>query len=314
MKTIQFTHNDLDGVACAIVAKLFIPGIEVYSLECGEADRKIWDVLSKQTETCTIIISDLSYNEASKDITIELLSKHRCIIADHHASSVWMNDIFSRKHEILAEEDGDLCGAKLLYTLLHRKYGYYAAGNKLTEFLDSVNSWDTWTWVNDIKTSEVTELLSNKSVYLNYMYLCFGFEEFIKIITYYLCQPSIKSLIYTSDMKTKLNKFIDEMSVDLSKSLSDVKLGVLKYDDNELKVLYTTNYNYQASLIALLLSKSKLYKDADLIMIEGENSISLRNGKNLDLSELAKDFGGGGHYSSAGIPLDKFDKSLINFE
>jgi oligoribonuclease NrnB/cAMP/cGMP phosphodiesterase (DHH superfamily) len=92
MKYKLFTHTDLDGVACAIVAKfIFGKYIDIefcdYSNVNGKVKKFIEDWVVEDYER--IFITDISIEES----VAEKIDKHfnNFILLDHHPTSTWMN-------------------------------------------------------------------------------------------------------------------------------------------------------------------------------------------------------------------------------
>ena len=62
--TYLFTHNDLDGVGCAVIARLGIPQpLSITYCSYGSVDHEICDLLDKLTTPAEILISDISVKE-----------------------------------------------------------------------------------------------------------------------------------------------------------------------------------------------------------------------------------------------------------
>ena len=45
---------------------------------------------------------------------------------------------------------------------------------------------------------------------------------------------------------------------------------------------------------------------------EGEYKVSLRSNDNVNVSEIAKSFGGGGHVKAAGVTMNGTDKEIVS--
>ena len=95
--TYLFTHNDLDGVGCAVIARLGIPQpLSITYCSYGSVDHEICDLLDKLTVPAEIYISDISVKEETAqrlDHYCAHIEGSRVLLFDHHPIDVsrpWM--------------------------------------------------------------------------------------------------------------------------------------------------------------------------------------------------------------------------------
>ena len=147
-----FTHTDLDGVGCAVLAKLFFADEPCITYcDYGDIDYEVKTLLDNveilQSED-KIFITDISISkELAKRIEASSL-KCEIKLFDHHATAEPLNEFSWCKVRATDEEDHDLtCGTKMFYDHLVHQYGDLYK-NSLCDFVDFVRQWDTWTWKN----------------------------------------------------------------------------------------------------------------------------------------------------------------------
>lgn len=310
---ILFSHNDLDGIACNIVAKYFFDDIKIFNCNYGEIDDRIYAELCN-SENNNIIISDICYSKNRKDITKLLKRQNSVIIADHHPGSVWTKNIFKTTN---VRASGDKCGAILLYEILKYIYendsavnantykiklDYYfyklkIDNNRLYNFLDYVNDWDIWTWIRKSKEHP----FSSKSLLLNNAIYLFGVDKFSECVFNYI--GSKTDNIFSAEEMDKLIDFNSKQEKEINEYLDNKILA--KYHSNEYGDLtcyiIPMNNQYQ-SLTSYLLNESLKDNNTDFDVLYFLENGSLRNPKpGIDLNIIAKELGGGGHAYAAGF-------------
>ena len=83
-----FTHTDLDGVGCAVLAKYYNPAIEVEFCDYDNVDRKVSDFLDNNIALGDLYITDIS---VSDDIAQRLDYDTDFILLDHHPTALDLN-------------------------------------------------------------------------------------------------------------------------------------------------------------------------------------------------------------------------------
>lgn len=80
-----FTHTDLDGIGCAILAKLYNPSIEVEYCDYNNINEKICDFLNNNIPLGDLYITDISVSNevAKKSIVIIQILFYWIIIRLH---------------------------------------------------------------------------------------------------------------------------------------------------------------------------------------------------------------------------------------
>lgn len=343
MKTVVFTHNDLDGVACGIVALHYFPDANVHYCSYQNIESVIAMFLNcnreRNMKDYRLVLSDISFKKDSP-LTSLIWSRHfgSIIIADHHKTSVWMNhhDFGSNQIYRSIESDGDYSAAYLLHELLSgTHYRNIINGEQqvtynpemLATFTKVVSEWDTWTWTNSLDhTDVVTSMKTNLPYFLSTLMNTVSISTFVSrfVMGMRSCEALrsdnlewLIDFVFTDDELNNTRAVIDnsfEQMKDLSieykllhtKKSGDIKFGFVSLQDYS-----------QTSIASEYIKQTELLdKDAAfLAMTSGTNpkGVSLRlPAQNYDVSIIATEFGGGGHSAAAGCDFNEFMKSVFN--
>ncbi|ENY8365389.1 TPA: DHH family phosphoesterase [Clostridioides difficile] len=280
------THNDLDGVGCCIIAKYILrEQIDVNYCNYKNINDVVLDTLKNHDKYEQILITDISVNE---DVAKKLdRIKNKVQLLDHHPTALFLNNYDWANVEIECNK-GKTCGTQMLFNYLQRCYDD-TSESTLKYFIELVRRYDTWEWKDKYNDLDAK--------YLNDLMYIMGIEDFIM------------------DMLTKIDS--DEMCLfdKLSLKLLEIKQKeidryVEKKDEN-IMVKEILGYNagivFAENHISELGNKlSELHPELDFIVIINREIISYRTIKdNINLSEIAKVFGGGGNPKASGSQIDE---------
>lgn len=296
MRIKIFSHNDLDGYACSIIAQLAVGRENVHADYCGyyNINEKIMEFIDNRSYESYdyIFITDISITEeVAQIIENNNILKGMTILLDHHPTVIGLN-----KYEWctvqIEDEIEKVCGTSLLYNYLVNK-NILERKVSIELFVDTVKRYDTWLWkdkYNDLRAKQ-----------LNDLFKIYGQERFEA--EYY------KRL--TSDVFCMIND-TDKFLLELENE------KIQKYIDKKNKFIYkkTLNINgkkFRAGIVVAddYLSElgnelSERNPDLDFIaMVAGLSTVSYRTvKKNIDLgNEVAIYYGGGDHPQAAGSQI-----------
>lgn len=286
-----FTHTDLDGVGCAILAKLFFADEPCITYcDYGDIDHKVKTLLNNAEilhSEDKIFITDISISkELAKRIEASSLE---CAIKlfDHHATAEPLNEFSWCKVRATDEEDHDLtCGTKMFYDHLVHQYGDLYK-NSLCDFVDFVRQWDTWTWKNTGERGRAAK-------YMNDLLDIRGRYDFIN---HFVHQFQTKGYCYLDDIDKMLleirQKEIQEYIHEKSQQMQNAHWGE-----------YNVGIVFADRFISELGNQlCELYPEIDFIaMINIANQkVSYRTiHDDINLAAFAQRYGGGGHPKAAG--------------
>lgn len=306
LKTFIFTHNDLDGIGCGVIGKYYFPDAYVQYCSYDNIDNTLLYFLTHNKNILSemrIIISDIYYKQENSDITEMLRMAGELIIADHHATSTWLNNvIFQHNSFVSVVADSDVCGTKILFKILD-VLNPKPSSTKFLEFVENVNRWDIWQWVKYLpETNDVDEMKDainhNMSFTLNGAVYFYGIENFVN-----------KMLMYFHDFidfDDIVSEKLVEFNIKQINSVTDYTKAHYEYESEYYgKIPYTIiKLNSPNISLASLLCKNAMELDDKFLAIyidEDKDTVSLRcNVEGIDLSVIAKECEGGGHKDAAG--------------
>lgn len=266
------THNDLDGTACAILFEKIYTEVETYAIDHRELDEVLPKVLALSAGN-QVYITDLSLTEEQA----ALCNEHgRVQHIDHHNTSRRVSDIYEWSFT-----DPSHCAAYHLWSM----FSVYTHIEDYREFVELVDDFDTWGHGKQP---------SQGAKDLNRLLTCIGPETFV---SRFKASPNA-ALTAPEVAVVATDKFNEEQYLNFVLS----KVELLKDPDGNMFVIVAAE-QYTSSLGNFLLDN---IPDAEysliLDMLRGQ--ASLRSRGKVDVGEIARTCGGGGHRKSAGFNMD----------
>lgn len=311
------THSDLDGVSCYIVLQNYYAtgfdykteNIDVSFCEYSNVDRTALEAIYNHHLYDEIFITDISVNleVASKISEVNSSYPDKIKLFDHHATALHLNK-YNWATVNVEMQSYKNCGTELLYKYLldnNLKPKLFTQEN-LTDYVEKVRRYDTWEWKGLYDDYEAKNL--------NTLFHIYGRDKFIREVFIKLTRNK-KDFVLIDTMEEfilsleqdKLNRYVDKKNESLIKK--ELKLT----NTNSTNVIYTYGVVFADSYISELGNRlCDLNKELDFVAIINQDKVSLRSIKNhIDLSKIAKAFGGGGHRSASGFSID--DRVVNNF-
>lgn len=313
MKVKLFTHNDLDGIGCAILGKLAFNDIDIEYCNYDDINTKIQDFYNNLEDEKyeRIFITDISVNEeVAKDIDGDYDLSEKILLLDHHTTAKWLNKydwaeviestVLLHDYNKVTEK---VSGTYLFFIeLLKNDYLNidYKTYQLYLSFVDMVRKYDTWLWK--------TKYNDEQPKMWNDLFYIMGRDEFVETIIYRL---------------THYNVF----------DFCDIDLQLLKYKQREIdtyikkkqeQIIEKDILGYKAGIVFAeqfiselgnKLAEQNPQYDFIVIINVGNMTVSYRGVKdNIDLGkDIATVFGGGGHLKAAGSLIDNSVRGdLIN--
>ncbi|WP_064093211.1 DHH family phosphoesterase [Rossellomorea aquimaris] len=284
------THNDLDGVACGILAKLaFKEKVKVKYSSITNVDGFIEKFLKKSPKKQFLIITDLV---PSSEVVEKIVTYHqkqgKIQLIDHHKSGEYLN-----KHKWarikVENDDGQLTAAASLFYQYLVEQNWLTPTNALSEFIELVRLYDTWDWerqnqekakkLNDLLYLDTIDIFEKKMLKrLSEHQAQFYFDEFEKK--------------YLQVEEGKKERYIHR------KKREVIQLSV---HDHCIGIVYAETYQ---SELGNEIGKDFPHLDYIALVNLGSRRIALRTiHDSVDVSEIASMFQGGGHPKAAGCVL-----------
>lgn len=312
-----FTHTDMDGIGCSILAILAFgkENIDIEYCNYDDVNEKVSEFLmSREVNTYEkVFITDISVNEdVAKGIDIANRQFTSFVLLDHHPTALELNKYDWAKVEIMLNEKEKTSGTRMFYDWLIKNdfittdTGYSKDYDMILDFVEIVRKYDVWQW-------KAENILEPKQ--WNDLLYIMGRDEFIESIIYRLkmydvfdfCNFDLKLLQYE---QRKIDKYIE--SKDKEIIVKDIVIYEVK-DVLEYKFGIIFGEQYHSELGNRL---CELHPELDfIVIINMSKAISYRSvGNKIDLGKnIASVYGGGGHPNSAGSPInDDMRKNIIN--
>lgn len=290
-----FTHTDLDGVSCEILGKIaFGEDIDVVRCGYGNIDDKVEEFINSDEEYDKLFITDISVKKELADALNNVSDK--VILLDHHKTALWLNEYPFALVQVEDESVGKMCGAYLFYKYLKKNHEEFNDTLALKLFVKYVRMYDTWEWKE--KYDNIIPKRLNDLMYID------GPNEFIDKMVYRLGNNLFifddTDLMKLQIEQTYINSYIAQ------------KNETLMVND-DLFPEYTVGITFADKYISELGNKlCELHPELDFVVLINMSTltVSYRTVKDdLDLSAIAKEFGGGGHPKASG---SRFDALIVN--
>jgi oligoribonuclease NrnB/cAMP/cGMP phosphodiesterase (DHH superfamily) len=288
-----YTHNDLDGVGCGIIARCaFGDKIEVRYNSISGLDLQVERFLERSREKHKrgglLFITDLSIseaNEAGVERYVQAGGKVRLL--DHHKTALHLNR-HSWATVQMEYEDGRLASATSLFYEYLVQHGLLKSSKAMAQFVELVRQYDTWEW----------EQRGNvRAKRLNDLFFLFSLDDFEEMMTGRLQQD--REFEFTEFEEKILD--LEEGKIERYVRRKRRELVQALIGDRYVGVVHAEAYH---SELGHALGKDYPHLDYIAILNIGSKKISLRTiHDQIDVSEVASELGGGGHAKAAGCPL-----------
>lgn len=288
-----YTHNDLDGVGCGIVARIaFGKDVEVRYNSVMGLDYQIEKLLEneKNIKDDFLMITDLSVNDENL-IRLDDLAKGggNVRLIDHHKTALHFND-YSWGRVKVQYEDGRLTAAtSLLYEYL-QEHEMIQPSQALDEFVELVRQYDTWEW-------DQNENIKSKN--LNDLFFMISIEEFEEKMTERIMSSD------TFEFDEFEQKLLDMEEEKIERYVRRKKREMIQTFIGEYctGIVHAESYH---SELGNELGKEYPHIDYIAILNLGGKKISFRTiHDHVDVSAVAGKFGGGGHAKASGCSMGK---------
>lgn len=286
-----FTHTDLDGIGCAILAKLYNPSIEVEYCDYNNINEKICDFLNNNIPLGDLYITDISVsNEVAKKIDSDNTD---FILLDHHPTALKLNKY--KWCTVKVEDDGTglkTCGTEMFYHWLVEN-GCLRQSVYLNKFVKVVRDYDTWRWSTlgdeGIICKQFNDLLQ-----------LYGRDYFVVWCLSYLKGKKFPVFQHTEYTLLKLRQH----EIDRYVEEKDKDLIIHSFKD------WTCGYVFADRFISELGNRlCTIHPEIDFVAIIDIEYCTVSYRTIRDDIDLGKDvatlFGGGGHPKAAGSQFDK---------
>ena len=305
-----FTHTDLDGIGCAILAYLAFgrENVDVEYCDYSNVNDKVGDFFVKGSpvEYNAVFITDISINNELAIYITNEASEPRVHLFDHHATALGLNKYDWCEVSVINDTLGiKTSGTELFYTYLRRRGRFEhlsvnVIGN-IDGFVDIVRDYDTWRWKELGKKGIIRKQVND-------LFYIYGREKFIdwalgQILTLKLYRGISDSPIYSEkdiallDQKQKdIDIYVEEKNRQLFNRVDE--------DGHTYGVVFAERYFSELGNRLCEINPDLAY----IAMIDiSSGTVSYRTIRDdIDVGgEIAHAYGGGGHPKAAGSTFDK---------
>lgn len=301
------THTDLDGVSCAILAKIawkdnvdvsfcYLPS-DVNASLLKLAKEEAWKKYN------VVFITDLSFNV---EILEQLGKLQGCLkLFDHHLTTI---ESFHEFPWACVHTDIDrklTCGTELFYRYLQSKH---LVGNR-DYYVEQVRQYDTWDWYQ--KENRIPKYLSD--VVNN-----FGLQYFYKTYLERLSVRDVNELNIFNQYERDILLFEEareQKDIDMfieNSYICDIYSDVISPNKKKFKIGVVFNSSLYSSALGNSMCR-QLDVDIAFLVNLNKEKIEVRTAKeDINLNRLMKEyFRGGGHQKAAGGFIGNVTDSII---
>lgn len=283
------SHNDLDGVGCGILAKLaFGKDVNVRYNSIGGLNREVEWFLEHEDKDTFLFITDLSVNEENEKRIEEFYQAGGKVqLIDHHKTSLDYNN-FKWGHVVVEDNEGKLTSAtSLLYDYLTEN-GILQRTDALSEFVELVRQYDTWEWEKNN---------NQQAQRLNALFYLVSIEEFEEKM---LERLKTDEHFHFDEFETRILD-MEEEKIDRYIRRKRRELVQAQIKEHFAGIVYAESYH---SELGNELGKEYPHLDYIAILNIGGKRIGFRTiHDDVDVSEVAAKFGGGGHAKASGCSM-----------
>lgn len=284
-----YTHNDLDGIGCAVLANLAF-GHDV-DIEIVANPQELTNRLCKSAESGSwktynlIYITDMSFDVTSVDKRIV----DRIRLFDHHQTAAALAEQYDF-FDIETERNGRLtCGTELWHNFLVKKNLIQSRNF----FVEQIRLYDTWDW---------TKGISKIPQYMTTLLYELGQTYFLREFSNRLRKDDVNELSIFNELERNLLLAADKRNQKEVKRITDEAwVGMFESGTQYAVVL---NGGNESSVGNELIKRY----DVDIAIMANLNRgrVSFRSQEDgVNVGDIAKEkFDGGGHQASAGGMLD----------
>ncbi|WP_252504222.1 DHH family phosphoesterase [Sporosarcina sp. Marseille-Q4943] len=285
------SHNDLDGVGCGILAKIaFGKQVKVRYNSVSGLDREVEWFLENEDKETFLFITDLSVNEENeKRLEAFYEDGGKVQLLDHHKTALHFNE-YEWSHVVVEDDEGKLTSATSLFFEYLVTHQLMEPSESIAEFVELVRQYDTWEW----------EKNNNQSAQrLNALFFLITIDEFE--------EKMIDRLLSDDHFHfDEFEKKILDMEEDkIERYIRRKRRGLVQTQAGDLfaGIVYAESYH---SELGNELGKEYPHLDYIVILNMSGKRIGFRTiHDHVDVSEVAGQFGGGGHAKASGCSLTK---------
>ena len=304
MKIKLFTHNDFDGVGCAILAYLAFEreNVDVEYCNYKDIDERVEEFVEDEKlfrSYDAVFITDISISDSVANM-IDILDQppRKVCLFDHHATALGLNKY--EWCEVLVEDETGLkmSGTALFYNHLVRNkfFDRYIMNDRvmgnICRFVEIVRDYDTWRWKElgeeGLVCKQVNDLLD-----------IYGREDFIDYMIDSICADSRKLFPHIfGRAQALLEQKQKDIDIYVAEKEKQLRVATDHFDKTFGWVFAERYFSELGNRLCEMHPEIEYVAMIDI----SKGVVSFRSVKeDIDLGgEIAHSLGGGGHKKAAG--------------
>lgn len=291
MKTLLITHKaDIDGLSPLIFLKILRKDVDGILLNANELNQKVVELINTEQykNYDEIYITDLTLDKNSCELIMKTGEWQKFHSFDHHASNLISNE-YPFGTAISTNEMGvKECATSLFYKYLKERYKDIFDKEIFATYTELVRLNDTWDWTIDNnqtakKLNDLHSILGRDNYVNNYVNFLQENNKFFY---------TEKEEFLLSVENERIERYLEECEKTMfHATLCGKRCGIVFAEQNR-------------SLLGNYLATKYKHLVDFVVIINMQQGISYRCVKDdIDVSEIATVYGGGGHVKASGSPM-----------
>lgn len=309
MRAYHISDNDFDGVSALYLSeRAFGENVVMVASTTRTIDPMVQEFVENVWDKDTLfIITDLSIDskELADAIDQKVKEGYQMALIDHHPTAFWLNEYEWATVENV--QDGVKTSATSMYAdYLEKEHDLYRSPI-INDYVELVRKYDTWDWFNVGVVENGKQVPEVRAKRLNNLLYMIGEDSFADMV--------ISKFNQGHGVQGKKFELDKEQEYLLNAEQHRIEEYIkAKKEEMIIVPLTFSGRTYQVSLFSAEQYNSELgneicrtYEEVDFVAMSnvGRGSISFRASKpDVDVSVVAKLFGGGGHAPAGGCDLN----------
>lgn len=334
----HISHLDLDGFGATILSEIlmkFYPEnstlLETKNILPNKLAQELKDTFEHIDDYNIVVITDLAINQTVLNMIREHPQGYKIHVFDHH-----ITDVDHLEDGMVVTENSPIhpghltCATELYYDFIRKDKIYSVIHNNnirraIRYFVECVRVYDTFEFWSTRKDPEMEQDMAYLDApRLNTLFHIMDRDEFKEYIFKYIYSSDWERLTISTQAYPWVSKILE---LENNKNMKYVESAIRRIVKTPLQclvfrgsVIHKLDYNagiIYAERSSPLIANEALerHPDLDLCAVVSNNQVSLYSNKdNVNVCNIAKIFGGGGHASAAGFTIPYISASVFNMD
>ena len=334
----HISHLDLDGYGATILSEIlmqFYPEgamtLETVNILPNRLTAEMEKTFEEIDNYDLVVITDLAVNQALVDMIRDNPNGNKVRVFDHHLCEIKdlpdnfvvteQSPIFKTKLTCATELYYNFIRNDRVYTLIHNS----AIRKAIAYFVECVRVYDTFEfWSTRGDSINEIDMTYFDAPRLNTLFHIMDRDEFTDYIKKYINSPNWEYLTNSNDAYPWISKVLE---LEQNKNTKYVESAIrrmvrtpFKYTIYKNGQVHELDYNIgvifaEKSSPVIANTALERNEDLDFCAVVSNNQVSIyANKPEMNVSTIAKIFGGGGHKEAAGFTIPYINASVFNMQ